>query len=131
MDQLPPLDFPQLCRLAPSFATCLDSKVYSAIYMSTQITKRGNHMDQNNEKVMYDYADKFINLANEMAKSDRSGNVGVAIRFAAARYCAYEASMQTKKLAEEKDKQLQAFVDTFTEMLRINLEDYIKIQSRV
>jgi hypothetical protein len=86
-------------------------------------------MDQN-DKTMYDYADKFINLANDMAKSDRSGNVGVAIRFAAARYCAYEASMQTNNLAEEKDKLLQAFIDTFTEMLQINFEDYIKIQSQ-
>jgi hypothetical protein len=86
-------------------------------------------MDQN-DKTMYDYADKFINLANEMAKSDRSGNVGVAIRFAAARYCAYEASMQTNNLAEEKSKLLQAFIDTFTEMLQINFEDYIKIQSQ-
>ncbi len=41
-------------------------------------------MDQNNETVIYNYADKFINLANEMAKSDMSGNVGVALRFAAA-----------------------------------------------
>jgi hypothetical protein len=86
-------------------------------------------MDQN-DKTMYDYADKFINLANDMAKSDRSGNVGVAIRFAAARYCAYEASMQTNNLAEEKSKLLQAFIDTFTEMLQINFEDYIKIQSQ-
>jgi hypothetical protein len=86
-------------------------------------------MDQNKDKVIYDYADKFINLANEMAKSDRSGDVGVAIRFAAARYCAYEASIQTNNLAEDKDKQLQLFVNAFTDMLRLNLEDYIKIQS--
>jgi len=87
-------------------------------------------MGQNKDKVIYDYADKFINLANEMAKSDRSGDVGVAIRFAAARYCAYEASLQTKNLAADKDKQLQLFVDAFTEMLRTNLEDYINIQSQ-
>lgn len=87
-------------------------------------------MNQDNEKVIYDLADQFINLANEMAKSDRSGNVGVAFRFAAARYCAYEASMQTNELAEEKDKQLQLFVDAFTDMLRFNLDDYIKIQSQ-
>jgi hypothetical protein len=86
-------------------------------------------MDQNNDKVIYGYADKFINLANEMAKSDRSGNVGIAIRYAAARYCAYEASMRTNNLAEDKDKQLQDFVDVFTDMLRTNLEDYIKTQS--
>ena len=86
-------------------------------------------MDQINNTVIYDYADKLINLANEMAKSDRSGNVGIEIRFAAARYCAYEASMRTNNLAEEKDKQLQDFVDAFTDMLRINLEDHIKTQS--
>jgi hypothetical protein len=86
-------------------------------------------MDQNNDKVIYGYADKFINLANDMAKSDRSGNVGIAIRYAAARYCAYEASMRTNNLAEDKDKQLQDFVDVFTDMLRTNLEDYIKTQS--
>ena len=33
-------------------------------------------MDQNNGTVIYNYADKFINRANEMAKSDMSGNSG-------------------------------------------------------
>ncbi|MFC1827889.1 DUF3144 domain-containing protein [Thermodesulfobacteriota bacterium] len=83
-------------------------------------------MVQNDDKMMFDYADKFINLANEMSKSDRSGNVGVAIRYAAARYSAFEASMRTDNLAEDKDKQLQDFSDIFTDMLRVNLEDYIK-----
>jgi len=86
-------------------------------------------MSQNDDKTMYDYADKFINLANEMSKSDRSGNVGVAIRFAAARYSAFEASMRTDKLAEEKDKQLELFANAFKEMLQMNIEDYIHIQS--
>jgi len=87
-------------------------------------------MDQNDDKMMFDYADKFINLANEMSKSDKSGNVGVAIRYAAARYSAFEASMRTDNLAEDKDKQLQDFVDVFTDMLRVNLEDYIKVLSK-
>ena len=86
-------------------------------------------MDQNNDKAIYDYADKFINLANEMARSDRSGDVGVAIRFAAARYSAYEASMRTNNLADDIEEQVQFFVNLFTDMLRINLEDYIKIQA--
>ena len=86
-------------------------------------------MDQDQDKLMYDYADKFINLANEMSKSDRSGNVGVAIRYAAARYSAFEASMRTKNLAEDKDKQLQLFENIFTDMLRVNLEDYIQVQA--
>ena len=94
------------------------------------MTNRGEFMSQNDDKTMYDYADKFINLANEMSKSDRSGNVGVAIRFAAARYSAFEASMRTDKLAEEKDKQLEFFANAFKEMLQMNIEDYIHLQSQ-
>ena len=43
-------------------------------------------MNQEEEKSMYDVADKFINLANELAQSDPSGSglVGPALRFAAA-----------------------------------------------
>jgi hypothetical protein len=86
-------------------------------------------MDQNNEKMMYDYADKFINLANEMAKSDRSGNVGMAIRFAAARFSVFEVSTQTKNLAEDKDKYFQLIADNFRKTLQFNFEEYIKILS--
>ncbi len=86
-------------------------------------------MDRDNDTSMYDYADKFINLANEISKSDRSGRVGEAIRFAAARYSAFEASILTKNLAEDKDRQLQLFANDFTNMLQYNLEDYIKLQS--
>jgi len=87
-------------------------------------------VDQFREEAVYEYADKFINLANEIAKSDNSGAVGAAIRFAAARYCAYEASLQTNNLAEEKEKQLSLFVKAFTDMLRINLDDYANIQGQ-
>ena len=85
-------------------------------------------VDPYNEKAMYEYADKFIDLANELSKSDNSGGVGVALRYAAARYCAFEASLQTNNLAEEKDNHLEFFTNAFTNMLRINLEEYIKIQ---
>ena len=86
-------------------------------------------MDQDKEKIMFDYADKFINLANEMSQSENPGNIGVAMRYAAARYSAYEATLRTDNLAEEKDKHLQFFTNTFTEMLQSNFEDYIKLQS--
>ena len=86
-------------------------------------------MDQDKEKAMYDIADKFINLANELSKSDQSGGVGVALRFAAARYSAFEASAQTDNLSADKDKQHQLFVNEFSNMLQINIEDYIKHRS--
>jgi hypothetical protein len=87
-------------------------------------------MDQNNEKTMHDNADKFIALANEMSKTVRPGDIGVAIRYAAARYSAFEASMRTNNLVEDSDKHLQFFVKTFAEMLEENFEQYIKLQSK-
>jgi len=88
-------------------------------------------MDQNNDKLMYDNADKFIELANEMSKTISPGEIGIAIRYAAARYSAFEASMRTKNLAEDKDKHIQFFAKTFTEMLQINFEEYINLQSKI
>ncbi len=84
---------------------------------------------EDREKTMYSNADKFINLANELVKSDESGGIGVAIRYAAARYSAFEASMRTNNLAEEKDTQSQLFIYEFSNMLQINIEDYAKRQS--
>ena len=86
-------------------------------------------MEQSDEKVMYDYADKFINLANEIAQSDKSGRVGMAIRFAAARFSSFEVSTQTSNLAEDKDKYLQLLADDFKKMLQFNLDDYINLVS--
>lgn len=86
-------------------------------------------MDKSQTKAMYDIADKFINLANEIVKTDTSGAVGTALRYAAARYSAFEASMRTNALAAEKENQLQLFSNDFTNMLQINIEDYIKLQS--
>jgi hypothetical protein len=88
-------------------------------------------MSQNSDKEIYDNADKFINLANEMSKTISPGEIGIAIRYAAARYSAFEASMQTKNLAEEKDKHIQFFEKTFTEMLQMNFEQYINLQAEI
>jgi len=59
-------------------------RLLSKLKFSTQQTKRGETVDQDKEKAMYDNADKFINLANEMSKTENQGQVGVAIRYAAA-----------------------------------------------
>ena len=86
-------------------------------------------MDQNSEKAMFDNADKFIGLANELTKEQSHGDVGVALRYAAARYSAFEAAMRTDNLAGEKDKHIEFFVRTFTEMLQKNFDEYIQFQS--
>jgi hypothetical protein len=87
-------------------------------------------MDQVTEKAMYDNADKFIDLANEMSKTENYGTIGVAIRYAAARYSAFEASLRTNNLAEDKEKHILFFANTFTEMLQKNFEEYINLQSQ-
>ena len=90
--------------------------------------KYKEEVDEFKEEVVYEYADKFINLANEMAKSDNSGAVGVAFRYASARYCAFEASLQTDNLIKDKDKKLEYYTDVFNKMLNKNLNDYINLQ---
>jgi len=87
--------------------------------------KYKEQVDEFKEEDIYNYADKFINLANEMCKSDNSGAVGVGLRFAAARYCAFEASLQTDNLVADKDKHLQYFTNVFKKMLEQNLDNYI------
>jgi hypothetical protein len=89
-----------------------------------------DEVDEFKEEAVLDFADKFINLANEMAKSDNSGAVGVGLRYAAARYCAFEASLQTDNLVGEKEKHLQLFTNIFQKMLQKNLDDYIMLQFR-
>jgi len=86
-------------------------------------------MTSPDEKKMYDYADEFINFANEISKSDKSGSVGMAIRFAAARFSIYEASTQADNLAGDKEKYVQLLADDFKKMLQFNMEDYIKLLS--
>jgi Protein of unknown function (DUF3144) len=87
-------------------------------------------MDQNIEKIIYDYADKFINLANELANTDRSGHVGMAFRFAAARFSVFEASTQTNDLAEDKAKYFKLIEDDFNKLLQVNFDEYIKLLSQ-
>lgn len=91
--------------------------------------KSKDEFDEYKEEVIHDYADKFINLANEMSKSDHSGNVGLALRFAAARFSVFEASTQTNNLAADRDKYFQLISDNLNRVLEINFDDYIKLLS--
>jgi hypothetical protein len=90
--------------------------------------KHKEQVDEFREEAVYDYADKFINLANEMCKSDNSGAVGLGLRYAAARYSAYEATLRTNSLIEDKDNQLEYFTNVFNKMLKKNIDEYGKIQ---
>ncbi len=74
---------------------------------------------------MYDLANQFINLANQMAEKDKSGNVGTAIRFAASRFNAFEASHQTDDLAKDREEIIENFTNDFRKMMEVNVNQYI------
>jgi hypothetical protein len=75
---------------------------------------------------MYDLANKYIDLANELSKSDKTGSVGVALRYAAARYSSFEASMQTSDLASDKEQIIEMYLEDYRRMLSDNIDDYIR-----
>ena len=82
--------------------------------------------EQATGKSLYQLADQFIALANELAQEEQDvGKVGTALRFAAARFNAFEAAIKSADLAAEKDNALEWFSSEFKEMLSDNLDDHI------
>jgi len=73
---------------------------------------------------LFEAADQFIALANRLAKEDGSGAVGAALRFAAARYSAFEASNASADLSATRQQTAQAVAEDFRKMLEHNLDDY-------
>ena len=82
--------------------------------------------NEQNQTSMYDLADKFIALANEAGKKDPTGTVGMGLRYAAARYCAFEASIAMNDLAAEKERLMEMFMNDYRAMLSENLDAYIQ-----
>ena len=83
------------------------------------------------ETTIFEIADQFIALANEISAKEKDvGKVGTGMRFAAARFNAFEASLKSSDLAAEKDNALEWFSNEYKEMLKDNLEDHIKMSSQ-
>ncbi len=87
------------------------------------MSQETNNIDMD---ALYTSADKFISLANELAQEDASGTVGMALRYAAARYSAFESSTTSKNMAAEKDKIKETLLKDYDIMLEENLQIYIK-----
>ncbi|MCE9679370.1 DUF3144 domain-containing protein [Shewanella sp. AS1] len=82
--------------------------------------------EQQKETTIFELADQFIALANELAAQEQDvGKVGTALRFAAARFNAFEASLKTADLATEKQAALEWFTNEYQDMLNDNLDDHI------
>jgi hypothetical protein len=82
--------------------------------------------DEHIKPSMYDVANEFVDLANELSLTDKSGNIGVGLRYAAARYSAFEASMHAENLAADKEAVIEMYLDDYRRMLSDNIDDYIR-----
>ncbi|HHI92831.1 MAG TPA: DUF3144 domain-containing protein [Gammaproteobacteria bacterium] len=82
--------------------------------------------DNKQETPFFEIADQFIDLANKLAQTEGSANVGTALRYAAARYNTFEASLSTKDLAKDEAQIIDMLCDDFREMLKVNMQDYIQ-----
>lgn len=78
------------------------------------------------EEPFYKIADQFISLANEIAVENGTAAVGTAIRYAAARYNSFEASLGSTDLVADKDKFITMLCDDFRAMVGVNMDDYIR-----
>ncbi|WP_394131382.1 DUF3144 domain-containing protein [Shewanella maritima] len=83
--------------------------------------------EEKKELTIYQVADQFIALANQLSQQENDlGKVGTGLRYAAARFNAFEAAVKSSDLAAEKQNALEWFSNEYKEMLNENLEDHIK-----
>ncbi|GGI70063.1 DUF3144 domain-containing protein [Shewanella gelidii] len=84
-------------------------------------------MSDQQETTIYHIADKFIALANEISQQENDvSKVGTALRFAAARFNAFEAAIKSADLKAEKENALEWFTAEYKDMLNDNLDDHIE-----
>ena len=79
---------------------------------------------------LYEIADQFISQANTLAESKDLATLAAALRYAAARFAAFEASLRTDDLRRDKAEALDAYLNEFRTMLDDNLEQYAEQQAR-
>jgi len=83
-------------------------------------------MTDTSNTTIYELADQFIALANQLSQQEADvGKVGTALRFAAARFNAFEAAIKSADLGAEKESALEWFSSEFKEMLSDNLDEHI------
>lgn len=71
-------------------------------------------------------ADQFIALSNELIKQHAVGDVGAAVRYAAARFAAYEADLQSPNLSKDREYVLTWFTKEYNSMLLENIDEHIR-----
>jgi hypothetical protein len=89
--------------------------------------------EDKDELTIFEMADQFIEVANKLVQADKQnlGRVGAAVRYAAARFNAHEASAKTDDLAGAKDDAVDWYTEQFRLMLIENIDEHIEMQSNL
>ncbi len=84
---------------------------------------------QDQDKLLRQLADSFINLANEHAEIHDKNIVNTAFMYAASRYSAYVAASSARNLEDfvgRKPQGIEYFTGEFNKMLEANMNNYEK-----
>lgn len=84
--------------------------------------------DQNLKLDTSEMVDRFIEIANELSKSQSKDRVGMAILFAAARYNAFVSMGKSEDLTTDKEDALKWHTAEYNRMLESNLDELIGMQ---
>jgi len=79
---------------------------------------------------LYKVADQFISQANTLTETTDLATLAAGLRFAAARFAAFEASLRTDDLLRDKAEALEAYLGEFRAMLDDNLQQYGEQQAK-
>lgn len=81
------------------------------------------------ELEIFEMADKFINIANELVQGQGQevGRVGAAIRYAAARFTAHDANSKSSNLEDDRENVIEWYTDQYKKMLVENIDAHIKL----
>ena len=82
------------------------------------------------DKLLRQLADSFIDVANRYCESQDRNLVNTAFMYAASRFSAFVAAASAGNLEEFKSRQTSArefFTEEFSKMLAKNLENYQKV----
>lgn len=87
-------------------------------------------MDAPDRKKIFDIADQFIHLANELSQKHSLEEVSTAMRYAASRYNAFEVSQRAPDILLAREDAIQWFTEQYNQMFIDNIDQIIDQQHR-
>ena len=102
--------------------------IHSKKYWNPMNTDTTPEEDKANQKDIFDLANKFIALANNMSQKDKKElwKIGTAFRYAAARFSSHESMVGSKDLLKERDELENWLTAQFKTMLIENMQQQIE-----